>query len=262
MEKFLFFRITCLLIFLPFTASAQEYAVFKTTGSPNLIEGSKTLPIAKGSLLKSGKVSLLNEDALIMVNNKGEVFEIVAPGNYAIVDFGKHKKENSKENFSNQYFSYVWKQMSKKEAVQTHTGNVYRDALVDILITPLDSTSTFKNEVTFTWQPQKNVEQYYFFLKNKETKTISKMKLGGNSLTLYVGSNLLKKGNTYYWGVATTEYPDFTRIKMNQLNYLNGEQLEIKKEEMNKLVEDLKLIGFSETEIEEQLCLYFRLCTQ
>src|SRR5690606_5625709 len=256
MEKFLFLRLACFIMLLPFFSSAQEYAVFKASGKPTLTEGSKTLPITKGAILKTGKVSLSNKDALVMVNNKGNVFEIAAPGKYAIEEFPKHQKKNPDENFSAKYFSYVWRQISQEETTRTHTGNVYRESLIDILNIPADSASIFKNEVTFTWQPQKNSGQYYFFLKNKETKTISKMKIGGNSITLYPGSNLLEKGETYYWGVATTEYPDFTRIKMNQLNYLNNEQFENKKEEMSKLVGNLKSIGFSESEIAEQLCQY------
>ncbi|AFL79894.1 hypothetical protein Aeqsu_0381 [Aequorivita sublithincola DSM 14238] len=260
MEKFLLLRLACILLLLPSMVNAQEYAVFKTTGTPNLSEGSNTLPISKGILLKTGKVELKNDDTLILINNFGEVFEIDSPGSYAVIDFENHKKESSKENFSSQYFSYVWKQINKKEATQNHTGNVYRDALIDVLVTPLDSTSIFKNDVTFSWQSNKKDEQYYFFLKNNETNTVSKIKVGCNSLTLYVGSNLLEKGNTYYWGVATTEYPDFTRIKMNQLNYLNSEQFETKKEEFNELTESLTEIGLTKTEISEQLCQYNKFC--
>lgn len=260
MEKFLFLRLALFFILLPFSVNAQEYAVFRTSGSPIYIEGTKSVPIAKGSLLKAGKVTLASKDALVMVNNKGEVFEINDPGSYAVPNFGKFRKENSEENFTNKYFSYVWKQMSQKETTQTHTGNVYRDALVDVLKTPVDSTSIFKNEVRFSWETQKNNQQYYFFLENREAKTISKMKISGNSLTLYAGSNLLEKGNTYYWGVATTEYPDFTRIKMNQLNYLSNDQFQMRKKEIEALTQDLRKMGLSENEIDEQLCQYFKFC--
>src|SRR5690606_17927309 len=135
------------LLFLPSLVNAQEYAVFKTTGSPNRSEGSNTVPISKGILLKTGKVELKNDDTLILINNLGEVFEIDSPGSYAIIDFENHKKEISNENFSSQYFSYVWKQINKKEATQNHTGNIYRDALIDVLVTPQDSISIFKNDV-------------------------------------------------------------------------------------------------------------------
>src|SRR5690606_17019437 len=120
----------------------------------------------------------------------------------------KYRKEKSEESFTSKYFSYVWRQMSQEEKSRTHTGNVYRDALIDILVMPADSVSIFKNEVVFTWEAQQDTDQYYFFLKNQQTKTFSKIKLGGNSITLYPGSNLLEKGSAYSWGVATTEYPD------------------------------------------------------
>ena len=260
MEKFLFFRIAILAVLLPFAANAQEYAVFKTSGTPNLVAGTSTTPISKGSILTTGSVSLAQQDAIVMLNNKGDVFEINAPGNYTVAAIANHKKTAEEENFSSQYFSYVWRQMSSKSATKTHTGNIYRDAFLNVLILPVDSASVYKNEVVFTWEKLKNTDQYYFFLKNKETKTVSKMKVNGNSLTLYPGSNLLQKGNTYYWGIATIEYPDFTKIKMNQLNYLNEEQFKSKKEEFAKIIESLKAMGFKNAEIEAQMCQYRKLC--
>lgn len=260
MEKLLS-RLGFLLILFPVLSSAQtKYAVFEVKGAPMHTEASKKATVAKGAVLKTGEVSLKNEDQLTLLNNKGEVFQLKSPGKYAVSSFEKHKMNEEKEGFSSKYFAYVWREINSAESSKTNTGNIYRDGLLDILISPADSISTYKNKVVFTWSPVEKGSPHYFFLKNKATNAITKMKVEGESLTLFAGGNLLEKGNVYEWGVSDEEYPDFTRIKMNQLNYLDKTAYDTKKAELDSFVKNLRKLGFNEKEITEKLCTFFKFC--
>lgn len=260
MEKLLS-RLRFLLILFPLICNAQsKYAVFEVKGSPIHTEASKKGTLTKGAVVRAGEVSLKNEDQLTLLNNKGEVFQLKSPGKYAVSNFEKFKMNEGKEGFSSKYFAYVWREINSEENTKTNTGNIYRDGLIDILISPADSISTYMNKVVFTWAPIEKASAHYFFLKENATNSITKMKVEGDSLTIFVGGNLLKKGNVYSWGVSNEEYPDFTRIKMNQLNYLDKNTYDTKKAELDSFVKNLRKLGLSEKEITEKLCTYFKFC--
>lgn len=239
----------------------QQYAVFNLKGAPNQEVNGVQQPVKKGAILTEGNLVLAQADTLMLLDTSGQLFQLDQAKTYAYADVKDYAKQSNKEGLSKKYFSYVWRQMQRKDKTKNHTGNVYRDGVMDLLLVPADSTSIYQNSIHFEWEENPSKEYTYFFLKNTETEALSKLKIKGNSITLYPDNTFLVKGNSYSWGIAYEKFPDFNRIKFNDFDYLTEDQYQESIKEYYSVIEALKAEGFNEAEIHETLCNYFNMCT-
>jgi len=246
---------------LAHSAAAQQYAVFNTKGAPNYVVKGAQKPLKKGTVLTQGSIVLAKTDTLLLLDTGGLLYQLDQAKTYAYSDVKNYEKKANKEGLSKKYFSYVWRQMKSKDQTKNHTGNVYRDGIMDLLTMPADSASIASNAIHFEWEENPEKEYSYFFLKNTETESLSKFKIKGNSITLYPDNTLLIKGTSYTWGIAYEKFPDFNRIKFNQFNYLTESDYQETKKEYYSIIEELKTQGFTPAEIEDTLCSYFNLCS-
>ncbi|GHC55434.1 hypothetical protein [Ulvibacter litoralis] len=260
MEKLFLSVIFVLLVATSNQLSAQEYAVFKTKGAPVLAIKNTTKPIKKGAVFSEGNLILKAKDTVILLDTKGLMYQLDQAKKYTVSEVKEYQKDEDKEGLSKKYFSYVWKQINDKNRTKNHTGNVYREGIMDFLITPLDSTAIAANEINFVWNENTEETYTYFFLKNKRNNTMVKIKTEGTSITLYQNNSLLVKGESYAWGIAYEKYPDFNRVKFNSFDYLNQFQEEERSKDYFIVIEELKSNGFSSEEIDESLCEYFQFC--
>lgn len=260
MEKLFLSVILVLLVATSTTLSAQEYAVFKTKGAPVLVLKNTTKPIKKGAVFSEGNLILKAKDTVVLLDTKGLMYQLDQAKKYTVSEVEKYQKDEDKEGLSKKYFSYVWKQINDKNRTKNHTGNVYREGIMDLLTTPLDSTSIAANEINFVWNENPKEEFTYFFLKKMKDNTMVKVKIKGNSITLYQNNSLLVKGESYAWGIAYEKYPDFNRVKFNSFDYLNQFQEEELTKNYFTVIEALKSNGFTSEEIKESLCEYFQFC--
>lgn len=259
MEK-LFSQLKWVFLFLPVFMSSQEYAVFKVKGTPDNVLENRTVKITNGNTITEGKITLKKDESLLLIADSGELYQMEKPGTYDFNDIAKFHKKSEDSRFSSKYLKYVWQQVTEKEKTKTHTGNVFRDGLIDILEYPADSASVFGHRVQFEWEPDSDAKQHYFLLRNNTTGDILKLLVEGKSLVLYEENKVLQKGNSYSWSVSDIEFPDMTRIKINRLNFLSREQYNEKTAEFTDFIETLKSTGHSQQEIDEVLCSYFKLC--
>ncbi|WP_339700194.1 hypothetical protein [uncultured Marixanthomonas sp.] len=260
MEKLLFSRVIYILFFTSLTIQAQEYVVYKTKGTPiNKVENT-TKSLKKGTLVNNGAIEISQENMALFIDKAGALYELADAGSYKISEIKSHPKPIDDGAFSKKYFTYVWKQLKGAENTKQHTGNVYRDNLLDILVTPKDSIRVFSNDVTFSWDEKNPSAYYYFFLRNNTLNTLSKIGVHGNSITLFVDDVLLTKGNSFSWGVSQEEFPNFTQIKFNTFKYLTTADYEREKEEIENLSGNLSRLGLSQEEIDKELCQFYNLC--
>lgn len=260
MEKLFLSVIVVFLVATSTPLNAQEYAVFKTKGSPELALKNTTKPIKKGAVFSEGHLVLKAKDTVLLLGTEGLMYQLDKAKKYAVSEVKNYQKDEDKEGLSKKYFSYVWKQINDKNRTKNHTGNVYREGIMDFLISPLDSTTIASNEINFVWNENTKEEYTYFFLKNLKDNTMVKVKLKGNSITLYQNNSLLVKGESYAWGIAYEKYPDFNRVKFNSFDYLNQFQEEELTKDYFTVIETLKTQGFTSEEIKEALCEYFQFC--
>ncbi|PVW14533.1 hypothetical protein [Marixanthomonas spongiae] len=260
MEKLFFSRLMFIFFLASLSTQAQEFIVYKTEGSPTNTIDSSTKTLKKGALVKSGTIELLKDNKVLFVDQEGRLYELNDTGKYNVPEIKSYPKPFDEDTFSKKYFTYVWKQLKGAENTKQHTGNVYRDNLLDILIEPKDSIRIFSNEITFSWNEKKPNEYYYFFLRNNTTNTLSKIGVYGNSITLFVDDVLLTKGNSFAWGVSQKEFPNFTQIKFNAFKYLTAADYEREKNEITKLTENLLQLGLTQKQIDQELCDFYNLC--
>lgn len=260
MEKLFISLISCLLFLSSFSVKAQEYAVFKCNGySTNTVNKTEKI-IRKGNIINKGVISVIEKDTILLLDTNGVFYQLDTDKNYDVSEVSKYQKQKSEEEFSKKYFSYVWKQMRNKDLTSNHTGNVYRDDKINVMISPTDSISIYKNEVVFTWEENKEKEFSYFFLKNINDNTMTTIKVKGNNLSLFSDNKLLVKGKFYSWAIAYEKYPAFDRVKFNSFEYLTQEQYTNSLMKFNSIDEDLKKLGYTNTEIKQFICEYFNLC--
>ena len=235
--------------------SIGQYAVFHVEGSPDYVE--KVQPIKKGDYITHETISIAQKDTLIIIDDKGFLYQLDKSKSYVYKQLKNFKKQDIKEGLSEKYFSYVWKQMKNKNQTKHHTGNIYREGLIDFLQYPSDSLSIYKDYITFEWRDHPDKEYAYFFLKNMQTEELVKFKVEGNSITLYADHVLLKKGGDYLWGVAYDKFPDFNQVKFRYFKYLDSLQFGKYKEEYELLITELKSIGLSKEELRSFLSIYY-----
>lgn len=262
MEKLFLSLITSLLFLLSFTIKAQEYVVFKSNGNSINIVNNSEKKIKKGNVITQGIVSVKAKDTLLLLDDNGTFYQLYTDKKYNFSEISSYLKLQTEEGFSKKYFSYVWKQMKNEDKTPVHTGNVYRKDRINVLVSPLDSTNIYKNEVQFFWKENTKQEYSYFFLKNDSNNTTSVIKIKGTSLSLFTDNNMLVKGYSYSWGIAYEKFPAFERIKFNSFNFLTKEEYLKEQLKLKPIIEDLKILDYTNNQIKQFLCEYFTVCTE
>jgi hypothetical protein len=260
MEK-LFFSILVYLTFSPFlTLGAQEYAVFKSNGESKNILKNKEKAIINGSIISEGIISVVVNDTILLLDNNGVFYQLDTVNKFSLTEIIKYEKQQISEGFTQKYFSYVWSQIRNKNQTSNNIGNIYREDLINELISPMDNVSIFNNEIEFTWKNNTKHEYSYFFLKNTSKNTMFIIKTKGNSLSLFTDNTLLVKGNSYSWAIAYKKYPTFNRVKFNEFHFLTEDDFNKSLQKYASVKENLKTLGYSNSEIELLICKYFNLC--
>ena len=237
----------------------RNYYVFKKQGEP-VLNTSKIL--VRGSLFSEADTLYMGtKDYVLLVNELGELFEITQPNKYvysAIEDFRRRLADDS---FTKKYFMYVWKQFTNQTKKKQEAGVVYREERKVKLLSPRDSVKYFSPEVRFTWENTTDQEEVFFFLKDLKTEHLTKIGVTGSTLVLHLDNFLLRPDQTYEWSVSTNAFPNLTELKFNLLEILTKQEYENLKEEVAALIKAFKLLGFSEAEIQEAICIDYKFCS-
>lgn len=236
----------------------DDFYIFKKSGQPFF---NMDIPVHRGKVFGQVDTLTLHElDTVFLINRLGELFELKEPRAYVYNSLHTYRKQSNNDSFTKKYFSFVWKQFTNQQEIRQRPGVVYREDRNIKLSTPIDSIRWYVPEILFSWQNRTDVETTYFHLQDVETKHITKIGTTSNSILLYKDNLNLKSGNRYRWAVTTTPFPDFNDVKFNSFELLTKEDfLELKKE-MEALTRALKLLGFTEGDIKNAICMDYKFC--
>lgn len=262
MERIFFSRLIgtflCML-FTQISVAQSSYYVFKKSGSPFF---SSEKEVERGSYFQNGDtLKLANNDYVMLVNQKGELFELETPNIYTLLEVSNFKLKMEYTSFTKKYFSYIWQQFTNKRKSKQEAGVVYREERNVQQLIPIDSAKVYMQEVWFSWKNNTDKELMYFFLKDVETGHMTKIGTFSDSLLLQLDNYLLKPGKEYEWSVAISSFPNLNNLKFSRLTVLNKEEYQKIAEEVAILVKSFKLLGFTETEIQQAICESYKFCT-
>ena len=236
----------------------NSYFVFKKTGNPFLND--KKL-LERGSLFTSSDTLYMAEkDSILLVGQAGELYEINSPNAYVFEDVGNYKKELDTDSFTQKYFTYVWKQFTNQYKKKQEAGVVYREERNIEILEPMDSVKMHSPEIRFSWKNKTDIEEVYFMLKELETGHLTKIGVTGNTVLLHMDNQLLRPGKKYSWAVATTSFPNLKELKFNRLDVLTIEEHDDLKHEIKTVMATLQVLGFSENEIRQAICMDYKFC--
>ena len=245
---------TCILCY-----GQDNYYVFKKSGNPT--KNTDKILDRGAAFLEADTLNMGKKDHLLLVNELGELFEITIPNNYAysaIADYQRKLEENS---FTKKYFTFVWKQFTNQHKRRQEAGVVYREERKIKLIAPQDSVKLYSPEVHFSWKNNTDKTEQFFFLRDLKSGHLTKIGITGSTIELNLDNLLLKSDQAYEWSVAVSSFPNLNELKFNRLNMLSKADYEKLKKEMTSIIKAFKLLGFSESEILEAICLDYKFCT-
>ncbi|RKR14651.1 hypothetical protein CLV91_0729 [Maribacter vaceletii] len=236
----------------------HNYYVFKKEGNPYFKENKK---VERGEpFLKTDILIVKKKDTVILVNELGEIFKISEPMSYSFSEIKLYKHKLEEDSFTRKYFKYVWKQFTNQNKRKLESGVVYREKRDIKLKYPIDSAKVYSPEVQFSWNNKTESKEVYFFLKDLEANRTIKLRLNGNSIMLYLDNYLLNSNTEYQWWVDTTPFPDLTQIEFHNLNILDKKEYQKLEEETAVLIKTFKILGFTEEEIKEAICVDYKFC--
>ncbi len=236
----------------------QNYYVFKKRGKP-VVHKDKVLD--RGSLfLETDTLTMNAQDYVLLVNELGELFEIDKPNKYVFSAIVDYRRKLEADSFTEKYFAYVWEQFTNQTKKKQEAGVVYREERKVSLLSPRDSVKFFAPEVQFLWQNTTEQEGVYFFLRELKTGHLTKIGTTGNSIILHLDNVLLKPGQAYEWSVTTSSFPNLNELKFNLLDIVTKQEYEQLEKEVAALIKVFTLLGFSEAEIQEAICIDYKFC--
>jgi hypothetical protein len=241
------------------TLKAQDsLCVFNIKGSAynKISNGIKV--VTKGSFITSKTTLIVSEfTKIVAINSIGDAYKIEADGNYNFDEIIMCKM-NASKNLTTKYFKLIWSEFTKKKSNKTIIGGVFRGNF--LMEYPKDSVKWASSKITLQWKTEREISEYFVFVRNLKTNKILKLSTNGSQLSLYNNLNIFSEGTQYEWVVTTQEFPNlkntpffnFTLIDRNAyvdltLNYTD-------------LIKDLEGLGFTKTEIETLICDTYGLC--
>lgn len=252
------FVCTVLLLCSNWALAQNKFYVFKKTGEPFF---KIDTPIQRGTVFKNTDTLTLHKlDTVYLINQLGELFELNKPQQYVYSALQKYRKQSDNESFTSKYFSYVWRQFTNQQNTRQQPGVVYREKRGVTLLEPKDSIKMNVPKIEFSWKNSTDSLTTYFHLQDLETKHITKIGTSSNTLILYRDNTVLKPGHRYQWTVSTTPFPDYKNANFNSFKLLTNEAFIELQKEMKTLVYALKMLGFSENDIKEIICLDYKFC--
>lgn len=237
----------------------EQLMIYSVKGEPEIqqdINGVKKA--AKGFVLSSKDVAILKpSDTLLIISNDGKGYQLTKAGSYAYKDVFKNEIKYESSSFTSKFFSYVWDEFSNNRKQKAKIGVVYRNDRL-VIIEPLDASKLFTSEIRFEWESE--FEENYFHLKNMENNHVTKIRLKGNSLSLFVDNNLLKRGVTYQWAISKEKFPDLNQIQFYTFSLVTTKEFNELKTDLAEFKTEMKRLGFNDNEIKLSLCNDYKLC--
>ena len=239
-----------LLLFISIlTYSQDKLCVIETTGNPHIQNKTEYKSINKGDVFNKNLIlQLENAEAIKLIDEKGELYQLDAPGSYTLNKVLEHKKINEKASVTKKYFNYLFKKMMNDVEKNSNAGVVYRTKPVGSILQPLPKTQIIKEKIYFEWVNDNHINLTFKIIDSK-TKKSKEIETNGSFLTLNVDGVFFRKGGNYTWSLSdanhqsdSTNFSILTDIQITNLKQdikvFKKEliDLDFKEDEINKLI--------------------------
>ncbi|MFK7782751.1 hypothetical protein [Psychroserpens sp.] len=244
-------------------AKKNKLFVYKYEGTPNIEVNDSLKVVKKGTLLdKKTKLIMHRDDVVFMVNDSGDVFELIQTGTFSHKELLDLKPITTNSSFAKTYFSYVWKEFTNTDVLRRDkSGVVYRGDDIILMRYPADSTNIYNNEIRFEWDRIPNKEKdYYIIVRNADTKEIVKIGTPVNTISLMIDGTILKQGQSYEWAITETKFPNMNKIPFYTFHIMTNDEFKDIKKNISLISTDLKRMGLTNSEIQDAICQDFKLC--
>ncbi|WP_411894868.1 hypothetical protein [Winogradskyella sp. A2] len=243
-------------------AQKNHLFVLKFEGEPNIIHNDTTQIVTNGSVIKKkSKLVMHRDDVAVLINNKGDVFELYQTGTFKHKDLLKLSPKKNNNSFSRNLINYYWKEFTNTmNKGYSKSGFVYRGDYVNLL-QPLDSTTLHSGEIKFEWTAIENkTKPYYFILREKDAEKVTKIGTHDTAISLFIDDINLSYGKSYEWTVVESKYENLDKLDYSTFNLLSKSAYQSKQEELATLSDFLKSLGYKPEEIKTMLCADYKTC--
>ncbi|MBT8260501.1 MAG: hypothetical protein HKO92_03635 [Flavobacteriaceae bacterium] len=252
------FRLILFLCFIQFVFSQDTLCVYKSKGTSLLNINNLQTSLKKGTLLNKGIVKVLSNAEFTAVDNNGNTYLINKEGDYSLKHLLNFKVKQNASNFTSSYFKHIWDELRNNSSDKARIAGVFRG---DYLMRhPVDSSKIASSKIKLTWLTENDTTLYYVFIKNIMTDEIMKLETNGSQLALYDDNPIFYDSDTFKWTVTTEAFPNLDNIPFFSFELIDRTIYENLKKDYKAFINDLAILGHSETEIETILCERYALC--
>ena len=255
----LYFRILFFSLISSIAYGQDSLCVFKLKGSAFVKMASSMEPLKKGRFLNENATVMLPAQAdFTAIDASGKAYQLTASGEYGYDQVLKHQVIDKQHSLTTKYLKFIWDELRNKSEEKTIIGGVFRGDIP--MLFPNDSVSVVRGKIEFSWQPNEENGSSYFFLRNKTTEEMFKLETNGSTLGLYKDLAILQEGNEFEWMVSDNAFPNLKNSLFFSFKLIDRATYEAQKKNYQALIDDLKKIGLTDSEITNTLCSTYGLC--
>lgn len=257
MEK-LFIKVVFFLLLFQITAAQESLCVYKVNGTVTLNKKAKSL--TKGVLIqKNDNIKLSSKSKLILIDDKGSVFELNKPGSYAFSTILKNKKNTESSGLTAKYFSFIWSELTNEKKGKKAIAGVFRG---DVLMQyPLNNALIGGLKVIFKWNNDLGTSQY-LFISNQDDEVLLKIETNSNEMGFYLDNEIFINEKILKWAVTNDEFPNLKNIPFYSIKILTFDEYEQVIKEHQSLIDELISLGLTQEEINETFCESYGICSE
>lgn len=235
--------------------SQTQLCVIEINGNPHVQFKQDYKTVGKGFVYKPEQnIQLETDESIKFIDEKGDIYELTAPGSYGFKEILQHKINNQKASVTKKYFSYLYKKMINDFETNSNAGVVYRSDELGFLIEPKADIKIIKDSISFSWTNNEH-EWVTFKITEVNTKKSFSIKLNASSVILKVDEILLKKGKNYTWRIEDTK--DYTKPHMFFI--LNDSQISELEKKIVEFKKELLALGFQKEKINDLISDHFKI---
>ena len=210
-------------------------------------------------LQKKDNIKLSSKSKLILIDDKGSVFELNKPGSYTFSSILKNKKNTESSGLTAKYFSFIWTELTNEKKEKKAIAGVFRG---DVLMQyPPNNASIGGLKVVFKWNNDLESSQY-LLICNMKDELLLKIETNSNEMGFYLDNEIFENEKDLKWAVTNDEFPNLKNIPFYSFKTLTYDEFEQIKKEHQSLIDELISLGLTQEEINETFCESYGICSE